>query len=90
MSDGKSNSGIVYPARWEYRVFVETEMFSTAREIVGAILAERDEHAELADGGKSSSGKYLALRARAEVESRLEAEELARKIAGVPGVKFVM
>jgi|GEM_PF-5864024 len=81
---------IAYPARWEYRVFVEAGSLDAAREIVGNILAEQDEHAELADGGKSSSGKYLALRARAEVKSKLEAEELARKIAGVPGVKFVM
>ena len=81
---------IVYPARWEYRVFVEADMLEAARQIVGGILAEQDERAELTDGEKSASGKYLALRARAEVKSKTEAEALARKLAAVPGVKFVM
>ena len=81
---------IAYPARWEYRVFVESDMLEAARQIVGTILAEHDEHAELTDGERSSSGKYLALRARAEVKSKAEAEELGRKLATVPGVKFVL
>ncbi len=81
---------IAYPARWEYRIFVESAMLDAARQIVGAILAEHDEHAELTDGDRSSSGKYLALRARAEVKSKAEAETLGRKLAAVPGVKFVL
>ena len=81
---------IVYPARWEYRVFVNADMLEGARRIIGEILAEQDERAELADGEKSSSGKYLALRARAEVKSKTEAETLGRKLAQVPGVKFVL
>ena len=81
---------ITYPARWEYRVFVETELLAAAREILGGILAEQDERAELTDGERSSSGKYLALRARAEVKSRDEAEALGRKLKAVPGVKFVL
>ena len=81
---------IVYPARWEYRVFVEAGMLAAAREILGNILAEQDERAELTDGEKSSSGKYLALRARAEVKSKAEAESLGRRLAAVPGVKFVL
>ena len=81
---------IVYPARWEYRVFVEAGMLAAARELVGNILAEQDERAELADGERSASGKYLALRARAEVKSKAEAEALGRKLAAVPGVKFVL
>ena len=81
---------IVYPARWEYRVFVEAGMLAAAREILGNILAEQDERAELVDGEKSASGKYLALRARAEVKSKIEAETLGRKLAAVPGVKFVL
>ena len=81
---------IAYPARWEYRVFVEADMLEAARQLIGVILAEQDERAELTDGEKSSSGKYLALRARAEVKSKAEAEALAHKLAEVPGVKFVM
>ena len=81
---------IAYPARWEYRIFVESDLFEAARQIVGAILAEHDEHAELTDGDRSSSGKYLALRGRAEVKSKDEAEALGRKLAAVPGVKFVL
>ena len=81
---------ITYPARWEYRIFVESAMLEAARQIVGAILAEHDEHAELTDGDRSSSGKYLALRGRAEVKSKDEAEALGRKLAAVPGVKFVL
>ena len=81
---------VTYPARWEYRVFVEADMLGAAREILGNILAEQDERAELTDGEKSSSGKYLALRARAEVESKTEAEALGQKLKAVPGVKFVM
>ena len=81
---------IVYPARWEYRVFIEAGMLEAARQLIGVILAEQDERAELADGEKSASGKYLALRARAEVKSKAEAETLAHKLAEVPGVKFVM
>ncbi len=81
---------ITYPARWEYRVFIESGMLEAARQLIGVILAEQDERAELADGEKSSSGKYLALRARAEVKSKAEAEALAHKLAEVPGVKFVM
>ncbi len=81
---------ISYPARWEYRVFVEADMLEAARQFIGAILADQDERAELTDGEKSSSGRYLALRARAEVRSKDEAELLARKLAEVPGVKFVM
>ncbi len=81
---------ISYPARWEYRVFVEAGALEAARQLVGAILADQDERAELTDGEKSSSGRYLALRARAEVKSKAEAELLARKLAEVPGVKFVM
>ena len=81
---------IAYPARWEYRIFVEVDMLEAARQIVGAILAEHDEHAELTDGEKSSSGKYLALRGRAEVKSKDEAEVLGRKLAAAPGVKFVL
>ena len=81
---------IAYPARWEYRVFVAADMLGAAREIVGNILAEQDERAELTDGEKSASGKYLALRARAEVKSKDEAEALGRKLKAVPGVKFVL
>ena len=81
---------IVYPARWEYRIFVEAGMLQAAREILGNILADQDERAELADGEKSSSGKYLALRARAEVKSKDEAEALGRKLKAAPGVKFVL
>lgn len=81
---------IVYPARWEYRVFVERDMLDAVREILGNILAEQDERAELTDGERSSSGKYLALRARAEVKSKDEAETLGRRLAAVPGVKFVL
>ena len=81
---------IAYPARWEYRVFVDAAMLASAREILGNILAEQDERAELVDGEKSSSGKYLALRARAEVESKAEAEALGRRLAAVPGVKFIV
>ena len=81
---------IAYPARWEYRIFVESAVLEAARQIVGAILAEHDEHAELTDGDRSSSGKYLALRGRAEVKSKDEAEALGRKLAAVPGVKFVL
>ena len=81
---------IVYPARWEYRVFVESGMLEAARQLIGVMLAEQDERAELTDGEKSSSGRYLALRARAEVKSKAEAELLARRLAEVPGVKFVM
>lgn len=81
---------IAYPARWEYRVFVEADMLGAAREIVGNILAEQDERAELTDGEKSASGKYLALRARAEVRSKAEAEALGQKLKAVPGVKFVL
>ena len=81
---------IVYPARWEYRVFVEADLLDAAREIVGNILAEQDERAELTDGERSSSGKYLALRARAEVKSKAEAEALGQKLKNVPGVKFVL
>ena len=84
------NNEIAYPARWEYRIFVEADMLEAARQVVGGILAEQDERAELADGEKSSSGKYLALRARAEVGSKAEAETLGRKLAAAPGVKFVM
>ena len=81
---------IAYPARWEYRIFVESDMLDAARQVVGAILAEHDEHAELTDGEKSASGKYLALRGRAEVGSKDEAETIGRKLAQVPGVKFVL
>ena len=81
---------VTYPARWEYRVFVEADMLAAAREILGGILAEQDERAELTDGERSSSGKYLALRARAEVKSKAEAETLGRKLKAVPGVKFVL
>ena len=81
---------IAYPARWEYRIFVESGMLAAAREIIGNILADQDERAELADGEKSSSGKYLALRARAEVKSKADAEALGQKLKAVPGVKFVM
>lgn len=81
---------IVYPTRWEYRVFVSADALETARTAVGYLLAEQDEHAELVDGEKSSSGKYLALRARAEVKNKAEAEALGRKLAQVPGVKFVL
>ena len=81
---------IKYPARWEYRIFVESDMLEAARQVVGVILAEHDEHAELTDGERSSSGKYLALRGRAEVKSKDEAEALGRKLAAVPGVKFVL
>ena len=81
---------VTYPARWEYRVFVEADMLGAAREILGNILAGQDERAELTDGEKSSSGKYLALRARAEVKSKAEAEELGHKLKAVPGVKFVL
>ena len=81
---------ITYPARWEYRVFVEADMLAAAREIVGNILAEQDERAELTDGEKSSSGKYLALRARAEVKSKAEAEALGQRLKAVPGVKFLL
>ena len=81
---------IAYPARWEYRIFVDAEKLAMVREVVGAILAEHDEHAELTDGDRSSSGKYLALRGRAEVKSKDEAEVLGRKLAAVPGVKFVL
>ena len=85
-----SDREITYPARWEYRVFVEADMLAAAREILGNILAEQDERAELTDGEKSASGKYLALRARAEVKSKAEAEALGHKLAAVPGVKFVL
>ena len=81
---------VTYPARWEYRVFVESGMLAAAREILGNILAEQDERAELTDGEKSSSGKYLARRARAEVKSKADAETLGRKLKAVPGVKFVL
>ena len=81
---------IAYPARWEYRVFVEADMLDAAREILGNILADQDERAELVDGERSASGKYLALRARAEVRSKAEAETLGRKLKNVPGVKFVL
>ena len=81
---------IVYPARWEYRVFVEAGMLEAARQLIGVMLAEQDERAELTDGERSSSGRYLALRARADVKSKAEAERLARQLAEVPGVKFVM
>ena len=60
---------ITYPARWEYRIFVEADMLAAAREILGNVLADQDERAELTDGERSSSGKYLALRARAEVKN---------------------
>ena len=85
-----SKNEITYPARWEYRVFVEAGLLAAAREIIGNILAEQDERAELTDGEKSSSGKYLALRARAEVKTKAEAEALGQKLKTVPGVKFVM
>ena len=81
---------IVYPARWEYRVFVEADMLDAAREILGNLLADQDGRAELTDGERSASGKYLALRARAEVKSKDEAEALGRKLKAVPGVKFVL
>ena len=81
---------ITYPARWEYRIFVEADMLAAAREILGNVLADQDERAELTDGERSSSGKYLALRARAEVKSKDEAEALGRKLKNVPGVKFVL
>ena len=81
---------ITYPVRWEYRVFVECDMLTAAREILENILAEQDERAELTDSERSSSGKYLALRARAEVASKAEAETLGRRLAAVPGVKFVL
>jgi len=81
---------IAYPARWEYRVFVDAAMLETARQLVGAILAEQDERAELTDGERSASGKHLARRARAEVKSKAEAETLGQKLKAVPGVKFVM
>lgn len=85
-----SEAKITYPARWEYRVFVEAGMLAAARVFLGNILAEQDERAELTDGEKSSAGKYLALRARAEVKSKAEAEALGRKLKAVPGVKFVL
>ena len=85
-----NSNEIAYPARWEYRVFVESDMLAAAREILGNILAEQDDRAELTDGEKSASGKYLALRARAEVESKDDAEQLGRKLKAVPGVKFVL
>ena len=85
-----SNGQVTYPARWEYRVFVEAGMLAAAREILGDILAGQDDRAELTDGEKSSSGKYLALRARAEVKSKADAEALGRKLKAVPGVKFVL
>ena len=81
---------VTYPARWEYRVFVEADLLAAAREIVGNILAGQDDRAELTDGEKSASGKYLALRARAEVKSKADAEALGRKLKAVPGVKFVL
>ena len=81
---------IVYPARWEYRVFVEADMLDAAREILGNLLADQDGRAELTDGERSASGKYLALRARAEVKSKDEAEALGQKLKAVPGVKFVL
>ncbi len=81
---------ITFPARWEYRLFVDAGLIEPARQEIGAILAEKDEHAELAAGESSSSGRYLALRARAEVRSREEAGELARKLSAVPGVKFIL
>ena len=81
---------VTYPARWEYRIFVESGMLAAAREILGNLLAEQDERAELTDGERSSSGKYLALRARAEVKSKADAEALGQKLKAVPGVKFVL
>ena len=81
---------IVYPVRWEYRLFVDAELLGSVRVVLGGILAEQDARAELTDGEKSSSGKYLALRARAEVKSKAEAESLGRRLAAVPGVKFVL
>ena len=81
---------IVYPARWEDRIFVEADMRAAAREILGNVLADQDERAELTDGERSASGKYLALRARAEVKSKDDAEALGRKLKNVPGVKFVL
>ena len=81
---------ITYPVRWEYRVFVECDMLGAARELLDRILAEQDEHAELTDSERSSSGKYLARRARAEVKSKDEAEKLGHRLAAVPGVKFVL
>jgi len=81
---------IVYPVRWEYRLFVDAELLESVRVVLGGMLAEQDARAELTDGEKSSSGKYLALRARAEVKSKAEAEALGRRLAAVPGVKFVL
>ena len=81
---------IAYPARWEYRVFVEADMLEAARKILGNILADQDERAELTDGERSASGKYLALRARAEVKSKAEAEALGQRLKAVPGVKVVL
>ena len=81
---------IVYPVRWEYRLFVDAELLESVRVVLGGMLAEQDARAELTDGEKSSSGKYLALRARAEVKSKAEAESLGRRLAAVPGVKFVL
>ena len=81
---------ITYPVRWEYRVFVECDMLGAARKALDRILAEQDERAELTDSERSSSGKYLALRARAEVKSKDEAEKLGHRLAAVPGVKFVL
>ena len=81
---------ITYPVRWEYRVFVESDMLDAARKILENILAEQDERAELTDSERSSSGKYLALRARAEVKNKDEAETLGHRLAAVPGVKFVL
>ena len=81
---------IVYPVRWEYRLFVDAELLESVRVVLGGILAEQDARAELTDGEKSSSGKYLALRARAEGKSKAEAEALGRRLAAVPGVKFVL
>lgn len=80
-----------FPVLWRYRIIVAAAEEAGALRLARRILGEYDCVAPLTAGGVSSGGKYRTwLTGEFSIPSREVLETLSRRLADIPGVKFVL
>ena len=81
---------LTFPREWEFRLFVSGEKAESVRAELLKLDASERAGLTIRSGESSSGGKFVTIRVFCTVPSLERARELAARMGGFPGVKFMV
>ena len=86
----KPQQELTFPREWEFRLFVSGEREDAFRAELLKLDAAEQAGLTIRPGERSSGGKFVTIRIFCTVPSLERARELATRMGGLPGVKFMV